>query len=452
MDSTLTWRGGNGSWSSALDWSGLRVPGAGDDVALGTSGTVSVDGGVLAEAADLTVPGDTLAVAAGATLAVGGGVLAGDGGTLDGTLVQGGLSDLGDLTITGSAASANAGGTITPDGTLGLAATLVLSQDSPSAATNAGPVYGDAVGLGGAGAMLNLGTVTSDFANAAQGELAISVASFTNAGTMDFAPMAAPQSLTMYQPAGKFGQDVAVPVVWTQDSAPTLEITSVTFDNAGMLSLEGGTLDVAAAQFDNSGAITLTDATTQAVLLGPGGIASVIDAPLTTQIEFGAGVTGFTNTGGIAADRVRFDNDVSLAGIGAVSGALDFAGTLDLGAGTLTLGAGFSLAATAAGSTVSIAGPGVVANDGSLSVDAATLLVSATLAGNGVIMLADGAVVTLDALAAGAAPDIVFGAGPALLTLPGNGAGVTLTGLKPGDLVDFASLPDLPAPARGGGR
>ncbi len=600
MDNTLTWRGGNGAWGSALDWSGLRVPGASDDVTLGASGTVSVNAGVNAAAADLTVPGDTLDVAGGGVLAVGGtialdggtlilggtldggtleiggGELTGDGGTLDATVVQGGLTGLGDLTITAATAGANAGA-IAPDGTLGLAAglydgahflldpldvagtaaeldaaagasvtfgtatTITLSQDAPAGMDNGSPVYGDAAGLGGGGAMLNLGTITSDFANAAQGELAISVASFTNAGTMDFAPMTTPQSLTVYEPAGKFGQSVAVAVTWTQNSAPTLDLDSASFANGGILSMEGGTLDVSAPRFANSGTIALTDATTQALLLGPGGIATIIDAPLTTQVEFGAGVADFSNSGVIEADRVQFDNALTLAGLGAVSGALVFAGTLDLGGGTLdasaygdvtitgtvengtiaagsghltldgatlanvsvaaggnvaalgpitlrdpaagsvvlngttteldfsagasvaslavsagdtlatdtlrmlgtgtlTLGAGFSLVAALAGSTVAVAGAGVVVNDGGFAVDAATLLVSATLAGNGTITMADGAVVTLSALAVGATPNIAFGAGPALLALPGDGAGVTLGGLQAGDILDFTSV------------
>lgn len=245
---------------------------------------------------------------------------------------------------------------------------IEISQHTSAALVNAAPAYGDAVGLGGAGTMVNFGTITSDFANAAAGELTISVARFVNGGAMDFAPMTGLQTLVVYEPIGKYGQNVAVPLTWTMSSAPTLDLASVRFDNFGTLSLEGGTLDVSGVHFHNHGTVLLTDAATEALRFDAGGIATIAEATLTTQVEFAAGVTDFVNRGVIVADRVQFDNSVSLASLGTIGGALVFAGTLDLGGGTLDASAYASVTITG-----TVENGTLVAGTGRLTLDGATL-------------------------------------------------------------------------------
>jgi len=602
---TVKWGGGSGAWSFGPDWQGLSVPGSADTADITGAGafTVTLDSpeavgavtlhaGTLDLASTLTLAGTldfaggTLVLggvlSGGLLLGVTGGNLIAQAGTLDGVVVSSGLTDLGGLTITAATAAANAASAITPEGALTLAAgtyagetftlaprmfgggtaeldaanaalvtfgtaTIIrISDDQAGGNVGATPVAGDAVVLGGAGAMVNDGSIISNFANAADGALVIAATNFTNAGLMAFAPMASQNTISAPVSRGRFGQPVYGTLEWTQDYAPTLTITSPLFVNDGLLSLAGGTIAANGAVFDNEGAIALSDSVAQAVQFA-NGLASVVAQTLETALEIGAGVGDYMNHGTISADLVRFDGSIALAQIGTVAGALAFAGTLDLGGGTLdasaygtvtisglvengtlvagtgtlaldgatldavsiapggvvtasgpvtvldppasvtaltldatttelgllndtgiatldivagstqaadaimllgpgdyTFGDGVTLAADVAGSAVAIEGFGTLVNDGLIAVDGATLDIAPTLDGSGTITIADGAAVTLAALAPDAALTVVFGSGPGLLVLPGNGAGITIDGLQAGDLVDFTSVSDTP--------
>jgi hypothetical protein len=600
---TITWGGGSGTWSFGPNWQGVIAPGSTDTADINGTGafTVTLDspaavGAVTLQAGTLDLL-STLSLAgtldfAGGTLALAG-VLAGgmllavtpssllaEGGTLDGVVVAGGLTDLGGLTITAATAALNAASPITPQGTLTLAngsydgetfelapiafgggtaeldapnaaqvtfgATTVvnLSDDAPGGNINASPSTGDAVILGGAGAIVNDGTILSNFANATDAALAIVATNFTNAGFMAFAPMMSQWTETVPVSRNKFGQPVNGTVDWTQDYAPTLTITSPLFVNSGLLSVSGGTITAGGAVFDNEGIIALSDAQGQALQFS-NGIASIVGQTLATELDISVGVGSYLNHGTISADLVRFDGSIALPALGSIDAALDFAGTLDLGGGTLdasafgtvtisglvkngsllagsgtlaldgatldavslasggvvtasgpitildpppsvtaltldavttelglfddlgigtlnivagstqtldtlallglgaySFGSGVTLAADVAGSQVAISGFATLLDDGLIAVDGATVDIAPTLDGTATITIADGAAVTLEALAPTAALTVVFGSGAGLLVLPGTGAGLTIDGLHAGDLVDFTAVSD----------
>lgn len=115
---TITWGGSSGDWSSALDWHGFLVPGSADTAVITGSSAITVTLDHAAEAGAVALQAGTLALSStlslGATLSLSGGILdlagvlaggtlvgaapvslLGDGGTLDGVLVQGGLENLG---------------------------------------------------------------------------------------------------------------------------------------------------------------------------------------------------------------------------------------------------------------------------------------------------------------------------------------------------------------------
>ena len=609
MATTIIWHGGSGKWATQADWTGAQTPLAGDDVLLGAAGAytvtldsigvaanVSLGAGATLELLNQLALSGTFGMAAGASLALDGLISGGTlnlatggvsvaGGTLEGVTVLGGFASLPNLTIdAATAADSASGGTIAVGGSLALMsgtydtttfalnqtgggttvlttapgaavtfgshATVALTQD-PAQLT--GPLGSTVAGLAGGGAILNDGTITSDVSNPAGVPLAITVASFDNAGVMQFTPLQIARSGTFQvslqgPPGHQYG--VSGTLNWTAAFAPTLDIGSAGFVNTGRLSLGGGTLDLSGATVANAGAIVLSDAQTQTVTADPSGNVSVVSSTLTTAINVSAGA--FSNTGTLSADTIDFSGAVTLNTLGTLTGALVFAGTLDLGGGTLdasryasvsitgtvengtlaagtgtlslagatldkvavlpgaaghpaavvdppsgsavtldaattrldlsgattadltvsagstqatdiiriapgatpaaggtvTLGHAFTLTANVAGSTVDIAGAAsTVINSGLLTVNAASLIVGATLDGGGTLALANGAAVTLDALAATATPTVDFGAGSALLVVPGTGAlGLTLVNLHAGDVLDFLSVSSVSPP------
>ena len=600
---TITWRGDSGNWSSGLSWSLFREPVASDSVLLGGSGPYTVTVDVAAAAQDVTltavgaildvkatlVLGGTLSLAAGTELVLAGTIVGGtidstggvNGGfgTLDGTALVGGIGGafLSDVTITAATATANVGTEFDIGGTVGLAAgsydstsfvidltagsgtlgtagtatvtftattTINLFEDASQLTF---PPSGQTAALVGAGSMLNLGTIVSNFSNQNGGTLAISVASFVNDNLMSFAPLLLPEEGTFVVGYQQF-QHGRVPIVgvldWTQGYAATLEIGSASFVNNANLSIDGGTLDLTGAQFVNAGVVSLSDVSVQRITTDAQGVTSVQDVTLVTRLEVGA-ATVFDNTGAINADTIVFDGSVTLASLGTLHGALSFLGTLDLGGGTLdagqytqitlggliengsigpgvlvldgatldnvtivsggsvqslgpitlidppasvttvmldatttelrfsagatseisviagttqvtdlirvadggtvVFGPAFSLSDDVAGSTLDVDGLGTLVHQGTISLDGATLRMTPTLDGGGTIVLADSAAVTLDALSATATVTIEFGAGPALLVLPGSGSfGVSFVGLHAGDVIDFTSISSVP--------
>jgi hypothetical protein len=418
---------------------------------------------------------------------------------------------------------------------------LLLSDDADPLGGQTAPVFGDAAVIGGAGTIVSAGTIASAFAATGSGELAITVASFTNTGVMQFDPAAFSQSetVTIKRTSKVFS--------WQQDFAPTLDISSNSFVNDGNITLSGGTLELDCASFSNAGDLLLPDATGQAFVTN--GTYSVQSVTLPTMVQVQAGVTAFTNTGTIAADTLTFADNVSLPALGTMQGALVFTGTLDLGgrtldasgyghvtisgtvrngtllpgSGTLSLdgatlqgvavlpggalavtgpitvidppagvgrvalnattaeigfaaetlvngltigdagqvgtvalltgaavtwGTSTTLEATGPGAVVDVTGSGSLLLNGRIEAAGARIVVAPTLDGSGVLALCsdDGAAaaVTLDALAPSAALTVDFGAGPALLVLPGAGAGLTFSGLAAGDVVDFVSVSSNP--------
>jgi len=112
----ISWKSGsNGNWNAASDWSSGTVPGAGDDVTIGASGTYTVtisdteaahsltiddagatvnDTGTLTITSTLTVSAGTFELSSGGTISGGtlsasGGTFAFDGGTLNGVVYDG---------------------------------------------------------------------------------------------------------------------------------------------------------------------------------------------------------------------------------------------------------------------------------------------------------------------------------------------------------------------------
>jgi antigen 43 len=220
---------------------------------------------------------------------------------------------------------------------------------------------------------------------------------------------------------------------------------------AGTLDLGGGTLDASAygsvtitgtvengTLLAGTGVLTTDSATLVNAVIGTGGglTQSVTDPPPGTPVTLDAAITRMLLTAGGTSHATVF------------AGSTQVVDTIQLlTAGSVTLASDFSLTAAIPGSTVQIAGAsGTVVLDGSIAVDAATLLVSATLDGGGGIAVGNGGAVTLEALAVTATPTIDFGVGAALLVLPGTGAlGVVLSGLQAGDVVDFLSVSSVPS-------
>ncbi len=398
---TATWSGGiDLQWFTAPNWSGLAVPLAGQDVLIAAA-AVTIDSSTTAAAANVTLGASATldlatALVLGGTLSGGTLDLAGtlDGGTLENTFLgrQGGtllhVTMAGTLTnvpiglvAIDQATAASFGASIPVYGTLtlepGLYDNLTFAGSSGQeslAGAPAGPVTlgsGSVVrGLVGlAGDLVNEGQVGD---GVAQSVLRIGGAGFTNAGTLSLADAVSNNSTsvggTLYQ--------------WTEVLAvPTVAITSTMLSNTGLITLPDGTLTVAGAGFRNAGSIVLADGTTELFQI-LGGTGNISDLPLASALDVAASVTSFANTGTISAGTVDFAGPVSLAALGAISGALRFDGTLDLGGGTLD--------ASAYGSVVI---DGLVEN-GVLAAGSGTLtLAGATLDG---VSIAPGGAVTVE--------------------------------------------------------
>ena len=164
---TINWNGGNGNWTTAIDWSTGAVPGASDDAVIAAAGgyTVAItspitvgsiainDGGATLAIND---PGNTVSVNAAVT---NGGLLfvdafggQGDGGsslTIGGTLtnsniVQIGVSDLTAATTVTAQALVNTGN-IGITGSATKQATLHILAAAPATWTGAAFLSGDAL-------------------------------------------------------------------------------------------------------------------------------------------------------------------------------------------------------------------------------------------------------------------------------------------------------------------
>jgi hypothetical protein len=323
-----------------------------------------------------------------------------------------------------------------------------------------------------------------------------------NQGTISLVPASALESTIVYQPTGKFHSLVGTELIWTQSVAPTLDVSAAVFGNSGLVALAGGTLDFSGGMVRNTGSIRLADATGQTPQQAADGMVSVVATTFATRIEVAASVGSFSNSGTMSADVIAFDGSVALSRLGTLNGALDFAGSLDLGGGTLaataaspvTIGGtvqhgallagdgllalqGATLAGVAlAGGTAEASGTLRVLGLGGLSIHAGAVMnlgagavltggsgaalvnngtiaaasgadvtLQAGLAGAGTMELGANAAVTVDSLALFAKPTFLFDPGASLLSLPGSGAGVTLADLHEGDVLDFSGVSSVPA-------
>jgi hypothetical protein len=518
---TITWRGGSGNWSVVQNWSLFRQPQSGDAVLLGGSGPYTVTIDVAAAAQDIAMTtdgatldvlntlslGGTLSVASGADLVVAGTILGGTidsaagvtagFGTLDGTALTG-VALLADITITAATATANvgttlhigdgvslaagtydstalqfdltgSGGSLATTGadavTFGAGTTIDLFED-PSQLT--GPLSFQSVAFTGAGTMTNLGAIDSNDSNQLSGTLSISVASFSNLGGMDFAPLLLAQSGLFVVGIEQLAHG-SIPIEgqlnWTQGYAETLTIASASFSNGGLLRVDGGTLDLTGGQFSNTGTVALGDVAGQVVTADSQGVASVVDVTLATRLEVGAATT-FSNTGTVSADSIIFDGSVALAALGTLQGALTFNGTLDLGGGTLdagqfaqvtfgglvedgTIGAGVVVLNGATLDNVAIVPGGLVQATGpvtlidppasvvSLTLDATTTEVQFSAGATSEVAVVAGATQSTDLIRVTDSGEVTFGAA---FTLSDTVAGSTVELGGFGTLADFGVM------------
>lgn len=218
----------------------------------------------------------------------------------------------------------------------------------------------------------------------------------------------------------------------------------------GTLDLGGGTLDASAYA-----SVSITGTVEHGTLVADGGTLTLDGADLIgVRVLPGAGITDPPSGSNIALNnsttllRLSAGQTVDLS---VTAGSTLTANVIAIAPGTpggrVTFGSGFSLSAVVPGSTVEIDGStATLVNNGVLSVTGATLLIQPTLDGTGTLNIGDGAAVTLDALAATAAPVLDFGLGASLVVLPGTGdLAITLLNLGPGDQLDFASVSSIPS-------
>ncbi len=491
---TVTWRGISGAWTSGLSWQTFQPPGSLDtalfsgtdsstaDLAgsaavagvvfqadssatlliqgtLGLTGTLALSAGTL----DLA-PGGTIE---GGTVDVAGGNFIGGGGVADGVVWLGALGNglaitaataaatqaagvsldvAGSLTLeAGTYAAVNfdastyagvseqvdaaAGGTVTLDSK----ATLFASADDPIPTAQIPPSFAGLT-LGGGGDFVNDGLIVSDLASAYV-PLTIDAAGFVNAGTLALNPTTVldlQQTFTIYQ--GRFPTQVTL--TFNATYAPGLLEHSASFTNTGTIIGQAASVDVTGASFTNSGTIALGTALAQTPVVTTSQ-AYVGTVTLDSTIDFAATVTAFSNTGTIDASFVAFDNNLTLAQLGIVHGAVLFNGTLDLGGGTLDVGkldptGSFTFAgtvkngtlirdggtlvtagATLQGVTVLDQAPGVILDvlSGSVTLDAGTTeLAYTTAASVDQLSVVAGAVGVTDLIGARAPGTLAFGA------------------------------------------
>lgn len=262
-------------------------------------------------------------------------------------------------------------------------------------------------------------------------DIAASVADFVNTGTIDASFVEFDDNLTLAQLGTVHGE--------------------VLF--RGTLDLQGGTLDV--GKLDPTGSFTFDGTVLDGTLIADGGTIDTTEATLSgvTVLDQAPGVVLDVLSGDVvlnaATTELAYTIPASVSQLSVVAGALGVTDLIGVRApGTLSFGAATTISDTVAGSTLEIGGAGTFSDDGSITLDAATLGIG-TLDGTGTISLADGAALQVGSLAGDAAPTIAFGSGNNLLSLPddasgANALGLILAGLQPGDVIDFAGLSSNP--------
>lgn len=216
---------------------------------------------------------------------------------------------------------------------------------------------------------------------------------------------------------------------------------------AGTLDLQGRTLDlgaIAGTTYSFKGGISNGTIVTGGIPLDDAG------ARLTNVAVVG-GVLKDVVTGSATLDanytNLLYSTAASVKGLAVTAGAFGVVDHVTAGAaGKLNFDAATTISDVVANATLEIDGPGTFVDNGRITVDAATLVIATTLDGNGTISLANGASLSVAGLAATDATTVAFGAGRNnLLTIQGTTAsltsiGLVVTGLQPGDVLDFTNL------------
>ena len=510
---TITWDGSNGSWGQPIDWTGHIQPGAGDSAVI-DAGTVTLD--VPASIGDVTLnAGGTASLLVQSTLTLGGSlILAGGtltgGGTVDGSQVIGAFG--GGLTVTQAtiAATETASNSLDVTGALSLAAgsygggtldlnafsahasetlatlgsvtldageTLVFSNSDPLHGMATGPAAGNVAFVIG-GDTVNRGLI---YSNVTAGSLLLSGASFQNAGQVRLATNDEPgMSLAQYTTSrAGIRTSTGGTLPYTRTWAPSLRITAARFDNTGTIVGNGATLIASGATFTNEGSIEFVDAATQvAITTGTTGVIGTVT--LASLVTIGAGVTTFGNTGSIAAGTITFNDNLTLAELGGLTGHIVFAGTLDLQGGTLDLGsfgAGSSVSFSGVVENGTIVTQGVVADfsgtqvnvttlaklpvtlldvaSGAVTLDAVTSELAYTTAATiDNLSVTAGAAGTIDKIGARAAGTLTFGAGTTIADSV-TGSTLAIGGLSSfaddGQIVADAATLEIATTLDGGG-
>ena len=598
----VTWKGGTGTWSNPLGWSPSRVPSTLDvAVVNGTGGaTLTIDAPAAVQAinvdpafnANTTLTlSSTLNVAgivnveAGAFVLGSGGVLV--GGTVEATggsiVAVGGTAEnvvwlapfgnglvidaataastslalghplavIGSLTLISgtyntqlglsSSGQASAPSLNVAAGAVAtLNSTLTLTCADQSGQTGILPGAIGAV-IGGAGLLVNTGTIAVGLPGGPYGALTIAAA-MRNDGLVSIDPVVVNNYQQTFHVAGHGKTPPSdKTLTWNYVLPDHVAITGTSFSNTSLIEGAGATIVVgggpAPTTFVNSGTITLATTSTQQPDLS-GASPVLVTHTLLSTIEIKSGVA-FSNTGLIAANSIVFDGDIALARIGTLQGSVTFDGLLDLGGGTLdataipadvftalgtiengtligsatqlhlsqatlqnvlvvatnsdilhdvasgkaaldattlelryqtaanvtaplsitasgpndyivaaapgtlTFGATTTISDVAAGSTLTLGGPGTIDFEGNATLTGATM-VTGTLTGAGTITLGNGASLSIGALASGSDLTIDFASGNSTLILPSSletgTLGLVLEGMSSGDLIDFAAV------------
>jgi hypothetical protein len=258
-------------------------------------------------------------------------------------------------------------------------------------------------------------------------DIAASVTSFSNVGTIEAGSILFQNNLTLSQ-------------LGTVDGAVTL---------TGTFDLGGGTLDVDKA--NPNGSFTFTGTVENGTLVIDGGSLDTTGATLVgvTVLQQAQGVVLDVTSGTVTLDAVTTELAYTTAAtvdqltvVAGVVGTIDRIGAR--AAGVLTFGANTQISDTVAGSTLEIGGAGTFSDAGQITLAGAELDI-ATLDGSGTISLANGAALGIGMLESTSAITVAFGTGSNLLSLPvgssgANALGLTLANLQSGDLIDFQGI------------
>ncbi len=395
---SVTWRGGTGTWANPLGWSPNRIPST-LDVAIvnGTGGgvltidapaavqAVTVDPAsgantTLTLASTLTVSG-IVNVAAGAFVLGSGGVLI--GGTVETTggsvLATGGtaenvvwlpafgnglvidaataattslalghpLSVVGALTLTSGSYNTQLGlyssqQTSAPSLNVaaGAAATLNSTLTLTCADQSGQPgVLPGAVGvlIGGAGLLVNTGTIAVGLPGGTYGALTIAAA-MRNDGLLALDPVVVSNYQQTFHVAGHGKTPPSdKTLTWTYMLPDQVAITAPSFSNTSLIQGAGAIVVVGGGAGPTAFFNSGTIALSNTSTQQPdlSGPSPVVGTrTLIAEVEIKSGVA-FNNTGVIAAGSIVFDGNVTLAHLGTLQGSVTFGGLLDLGGGTL---------------------------------------------------------------------------------------------------------------------